>query len=103
MGSFVATVTRLRAYPQGVMNDSPPVQLRTGMLVFSADGDELGRIKELQDGCFKVDAPFAIDFWVAASAVASTEFGVARLALPKDAFNQRLERDIGHTGVHLHA
>ena len=71
------------------MNENPPVELRPGMLVFTSDGDELGRIKELQGGRFKLDVPSSIDFWLSADDVESTEFGVARLNMPKDAFNRR--------------
>ena len=70
------------------MNETPPVQLQPGMLVFTSDGDELGRVKEIEGVCFKLDAPAAVDFWLDLDAVASTEFGMARLNLPKDAFNR---------------
>jgi len=72
------------------------------MLVFTSDGDELGRVKELSNVCFKVDAPMAVDFWIDRGSIASTEFGVVRLKLPKDDFNQRSSLEAGHTGIHIH-
>lgn len=72
------------------------------MLVYTSDGAELGRIKELDAACMKIDVPAAVDFWIDQSAVASTEFGVARLNLPKDAFNRRTTLDLAHSGMHIH-
>ena len=72
------------------------------MLVFTSDGDELGRIKEMEDACFKLDVTGGIDFWLNEDAVESTEFGVARLNLPKDSFNRRLELSDTHSGMHIH-
>ena len=69
------------------------------MLVFTSDGDELGRIKAIEGGCFKLDIMLQRDYWLEKDAVSSTEFGVARLKLPKDAFNQQTGYDTGHTGI----
>ena len=56
----------------------------------------------MEGDCFKLDVQMQVDFWLPMSAVESTEFGVARLSMPKAAFNQRRELDIGHAGVHRH-
>jgi len=81
------------------MNTNGPVELKIGMLVFTSDGDELGRVRAIDGDCFQIDIPVRMDFWLEKNAVASTEFGVARLNLPKDAFNQHTDRDTGHTGI----
>jgi hypothetical protein len=80
------------------MNKNAPVELHTGMLVFTSDGDELGRIKAIDRTCFQIDIPVRMDFWLEKGTVDSTDFGVARLNLPKDAFNQQTDEDTGHTG-----
>jgi hypothetical protein len=102
------------------MNKNPPVELRKGMLVFTSDGDELGRIKAVDGICFQLDVPLRTDYWLPSNLVDSTEFGVARLRLPKDAFNRQSDSDMdstvytenadiqaghsvaGHTGMHQH-
>lgn len=73
------------------------------MLVMTSDGDEIGRIKEMDATCIKVDRSMQIDLWLNKDTVDSTEFGAARLNLPEDAFNQRTGRIPGsHAGIHLH-
>ena len=81
------------------MNKTPPVDLRIGMLVFTSDGDELGRVKAIDGICFQLDIPLHRDFWLEQDAVESTELGVVRLNIPKDAFNQQTGYDTGHTGI----
>jgi hypothetical protein len=76
--------------------------IKVGQLVVTSDGDELGRVKEIDSECFKVDAPFRIDFWLGKDAVEDTSLGVVRLNVPKDAFNQRAYRDQAHKGLHIH-
>lgn len=85
------------------MTNTEMPELRIGMLVFTSDGDELGRVKEIDAAeCFKVDAPMALDFWLDRGSVASTELEVVRLKLPKDHFNQNNTLDIDHKGLHSH-
>ncbi len=84
------------------MTETQMPELRTGMLVYTSDGDELGRVKELDSTCLKIDVANAVDFWLDRGSVVSTEFGVARLGLPKDAFNQHDSLGIGHRGMHVH-
>ncbi len=38
--------------------------LRTGVAVYTRDGDRLGEVKELRGDYFKVDAPMAPDYWL---------------------------------------
>ena len=56
-----------------------------GQLVITSDGVELGRVKETTVSAFKVDAPFAPDFWLDNSTVEVEEGGILRLNLAKSA------------------
>jgi hypothetical protein len=76
------------------MNNNPPIELQKGMLVFTSDGDELGRIKDIDGDCFQLDLPLRRDFWLERDTVESTEFGVARLNVPKDTFNRQTDAAI---------
>lgn len=39
-------------------------EIQPGYAVFTTGGDELGRVKEVRDGAFKVDAPWKGDYWL---------------------------------------
>ncbi len=43
--------------------------LAVGKDLFTRDGDHLGKVKEIQGGRFKVDAPMQPDYWLPASAI----------------------------------
>lgn len=45
--------------------------LQPGYAVFTVDGDELGRVKEVRDGAFKIDAPWKGDYWLPVDMVIS--------------------------------
>ncbi len=46
-------------------SNSPTV----GCEIYSADGDKLGTVKEVQGAYFKVDAPMQPDYWLACDCV----------------------------------
>jgi hypothetical protein len=81
------------------MNKRPPIEVKTGMLVFTSDGDEMGRVKRIDGSCFQIDVILHRDLWLDRGAVESTELGVVQLNIPKDAFNQQTSYDTGHTGI----
>ncbi len=54
-------------------------ELETGVLVYTRDGEELGRISELTPTHFKIDAPMKRDYWLAASDLFACDSGVARV------------------------
>ena len=54
-----------------------------GYPVVDADGRDVGTVKEVRGGYFKVDAPMARDFWLSSAYVASVDAGV-RLSLSGD-------------------
>jgi hypothetical protein len=43
--------------------------LKPGMVVKTADGAELGHVKELGPASFKIDAPLSLDYWLPYEAV----------------------------------
>lgn len=49
--------------------------LREGQRVVTADGEELGSVKEVAPLSFKVDAPMALDYWLPIDAVVQQEPG----------------------------
>jgi hypothetical protein len=60
-----------------------------GARVMTADGDELGKVKEVSGGCFKVDA-------------ASSSADEVRLSIDKDRVGDAKVDGPGHTGIHRH-
>jgi rRNA processing protein Gar1 len=42
-----------------------------GALVYSADGDELGKVKEVAGSAFKVDAAMEPDYWLSSEYISS--------------------------------
>jgi hypothetical protein len=64
-------------------------QLYTGdlpidCLVFSADGQKLGQIREVREPYFKVYAPMAFDYWLSRDCVASASTEGIVLAVERD-------------------
>ena len=58
--------------------------LSPGTPIFTADGEELGKIKEIRGDYFKVDAPMAPDYWLACNCIDSAGTGRIQLAVSKD-------------------
>lgn len=52
------------------MRESTPEDLATGLAVFTRSGQELGRVKAVEDGRFKVDRPMLPDLWLTTDAIA---------------------------------
>ena len=84
------------------MTQSSSVPPEVGSLVFTSDGDELGRVKEVSGECFNVDAPLAIDYWLSADTVESETNGTILLRISKEELNEERHKEPGHTGVHAH-
>ncbi len=59
-------------------------EVAAGARVFSADGDELGHIKEVRGDYFKVDAPMARDYWLSRDVVSTVEPDGVTLTVDKD-------------------
>ena len=73
-----------------------------GARVTTADGDELGTVKEVSGGCFKVDAPMQPDYWLASDCIADAAAGGVRLRISKDQLSDAKLEGPEHTGVHRH-
>jgi len=59
-----------------------------GQIVVTLDGFELGHVKEIKHGYFKVDARRARDFWLSTRAVGSNDSGTLRLNLTHTALEK---------------
>ena len=55
-----------------------------GARVISADGHELGTVRQVSTDCFQVDAPMKPDYWVGSSWIASNGEQEVQLALSED-------------------
>lgn len=77
-----------------------------GMLVYTSDGDELGRVENVSGSCFKLDIQFAPDWWLGVDTVDHEENGAAILRLTRAALWELTASEHvnqGHVGFHLHA
>ena len=84
-----------------VAGDSAEIAPTLGARVLTADGEELGTVKEVAGRCFKVDAPLTPDYWLGADTVAGTDGGVIKLAFSKDRLGD-VRSDGPHGGLHRH-
>jgi hypothetical protein len=71
-------------------------------LVYTADGHELGRVKEIVGSCFKIDAAMQPDYWLGSDVITSDEGGVLRLSITKDKLGDFKEDAPDHSGYHRH-
>jgi hypothetical protein len=55
-----------------------------GTPVYTADGDKLGTVKQIQGVSFKVDAPMRPDYWLRTALIATVGADRVELAVPKD-------------------
>ena len=56
--------------------------------VFTSDGERLGKVQEVQDASFKIDAPFKPDYWLSFSTVGSINADRILLTFPKEQLGQ---------------
>ncbi len=73
-----------------------------GTRVVTADGTELGTVKEVSGTCFKVDVPRRPDYWLASDCIASGSGDQVRLSVTKDHLDTAKVEGPEHTGVHRH-
>ncbi len=66
--------------------EQPPMvaDIIPGMRVVTADGVELGAIKESEPGRFKLNAPFQPDYWLAAALVAGCDGDTLTLSIDRE-------------------
>jgi hypothetical protein len=83
------------------MVEASSPQVDIGMLVMTADGHQLGRVKATSNTCIGLDILLGPDYWIGRDLIRDTSAGVVLLNEPKDFFNQRPTRGHGsHTGMH---
>lgn len=82
--------------------DSTGMAPSLGARVLTADGEELGTVKEVSGRCFKVDAPLAPDYWLGEDTVAGTDGDVIGLAFTKDRLGDLRSDGPPHGGLHRH-
>lgn len=78
-----------------------------GARVYTADGDELGKVKEVSGACFKVDAAMQPDYWLASDCLTGSTGEGLRLNFTKDQLgDMKLDGPNDtrrtHTGIHRH-
>jgi len=54
------------------LHEAVTFPVNAGVPVLTSDGKELGTVKEVADGAFKVDVPMRPDYWLARSAILSS-------------------------------
>ena len=75
---------------------------KTGDKVITLDGKELGRVKEVGNTCFKVNAPRRRDFWLPGTAIERRVGNAAVLLFDKDHLNESEIDAESHSGLHVH-
>lgn len=58
--------------------------IEPGMAVVTIDGQTIGRVKEVQEHFFKVNARFRRDYWLARNQLLLNDEHVARLSFTRD-------------------
>ncbi len=60
-------------------------RVAVGWSVFTKDGQELGTVKEIWGGYFRVDAPHHPDYWLQTQAVQASRDGQVTVEFDRDA------------------
>jgi len=78
-------------------------QVTVGAPVQTSDGKELGKVKEVVGGCFKVDVSMRPDYWLATDSVSGrTADGVMTLRFNKSELDEAKQEGPEHSGYHRH-
>ncbi len=64
--------------------DGDDGRVTPGCAVFTQDGDQIGRVKEVRGRYFKVDAPLRPDYWLSRDVVAAATPSAVTLAVGKE-------------------
>lgn len=80
------------------MNETPEL----GAEVVTADGEALGKVKEFEGGCFKVDAPLQPDYWLAPDVIDVATPTTVQLLFSKNELASTIRPTTDHTGYHIH-
>jgi hypothetical protein len=76
--------------------------VRIGERVVTADTVYLGNVKEISGACFKIDAPFEPDYWLAFDCIADNDGAEIRLRFSQQGLDDMKVEGSDHTGIHRH-
>jgi hypothetical protein len=76
--------------------------INVGTPVMTADGKELGKVKEVSGTCFKVDAPMQPDYWLGSDLASTMTGGIIHLTIDKEMLGEAKMDSPDHTGYHRH-
>lgn len=74
---------------------------KVGDKVLTADGEELGTIKEVRSASFKIDASLQPDYWLPVESLASASGDAVRLSITKDQLDDTKVEPPPDAGVQL--
>lgn len=74
----------------------PVSDLKPGLPVYTSDNHQIGTVKEVADGSFKVDAPMRPDYWLRRDAVLSFSAERVTLDVEQDRLNDVKVAAPGH-------
>jgi hypothetical protein len=80
----------------------PSKHIQTGDIVMSADGKDLGIVKQLGDTCFRIAAPRRRDYWLSKDAIEGRDKGIAVLLYDSDRLDDAFVDVLNHSGAHSH-
>jgi hypothetical protein len=80
----------------------PSKSLHIGDIVMSADGKDLGIVRELGDTCFRINAKRKRDFWLSNDSVDGRDNGIAVLLYDHNRLDDAFVDVLTHTGAHSH-
>jgi hypothetical protein len=78
----------------------PAPEINLGNRVKTADGRDIGQVREILEACFRVDASLHADYWFGADVIESSKGNEIQIKLNRS----QLERphSEGHEGYHQH-
>ncbi|MGK2964697.1 MAG: DUF2171 domain-containing protein [Tepidiformaceae bacterium] len=61
--------------------------LATDTTIYTSDGEDIGKVKEVRGDLFKVNAAMQPDYWLPCATVATTDVEGVRVSFPKSALD----------------
>ena len=89
-------------FPEGETNDRRKQNASYRLSGIQHDGHELGRVKELDATCFKLDARLAPDWWLDLNTIAGEQNGTFTLRTTREELGQARPEEEDHLGLHMH-
>lgn len=83
--------------PSGDTGPAPTI----GARVATADGTELGTVKEVAGCCFKIDASMHVDYWLTKDRIASATESELLLGITEDEVGEAKVDAPANSGVQL--